>query len=249
MSAIKLEICVDSIASLNAAAAGGADRIELCTALSEGGLTPSFGFMQAAAALDVSTHVMIRPRGGDFCYSQAEIDVMCADIATAKQLGLAGVVLGVANHDDTLDLDALAKLRAAATDMQCTLHRVVDLTPDIFEATEQAIGLGFDRILTSGGAKNAQDGKTSIAEMVHLAAGRIEIMPGSGVTVQNVNGIIAATGVCDVHASCSEAKFSHSGKVEEMAFSAPDGVRMTSRQLVEKMRAKVDSVGLEAAHA
>ncbi len=176
MTAIKLEVCVDSVASLEAAVAGGANRIELCAALSEGGLTPSFGFMQAATAFDVLTHVMVRPRGGDFCFTQAELDVMCADIAAAKQLGLAGVVLGVAKHDDTLDLDALAKLRAAATNIECTLHRVVDLTPDILEATEQAIGLRFDRILTSGGAQKAQDGIASIAAMARQAAGRIEIM-------------------------------------------------------------------------
>lgn len=249
MSAIKLEVCVDCIASLEAAVAGGADRIELCAALSEGGLTPSFGFMKVAAEFDVSVHAMVRPRGGDFCYSTAEIAAMCDDIKTTEQLGLSGVVLGVANHDDTLDLDALAKLRAAATGIQCTLHRVIDLTPNILEATEQAIGLGFDRILTSGGARKAQDGTAAIAKMVHQASGRIEVMAGSGVTAQNVAEIVGKTGVSDLHASCSEAEKSHSGKVEEMAFSPAQGLRVTIAQRVSEMRATVDSIHMEEAHA
>jgi len=243
------EVCVDNLASLDAAVAGGADRIELCAALSEGGLTPSAGFMQAASASNTSVHAMIRPRGGDFCYSHVEIDLMCADIAQAKQFGLQGVVLGAATAKDELDHDALARLRGAADGIECTIHRVIDLTPDPISAAQQAIGLGMDRILTSGGALKAIDGLDVIAQMVRVAGGRIDIMPGSGVSVTNVERILAATGVKDIHASCSDWQRSVSGRVEAMAFTSEQGVRQTITNLVEQMRAKVDSVREELTNA
>jgi len=245
---IKLEICVDSLASLGAAVAGGAQRIELCAALSEGGLTPSYGFMRAATSFDVSVHAMIRPRGGDFCYTQAEIDIMCADIAEAKRLGLAGVVLGVAKADDTLDLDALSKLRHEASGIECTLHRVVDLTPDPIVAVEQAISLGIDRILTSGGALTALDGVDQIAKMVAASKGRVDIMPGSGINLSNALKVMRATGVNDIHASCSDWRQSASGRVEAMSFTSQQGTRQTILKNVSDLKAIVDSVSVRVAN-
>lgn len=248
MHRITLEICVDSLASLEAAVAGGADRIELCAALSEGGLTPSYGFMRAAQNYDIPIHAMIRPRGGDFCYAQTEIDLMCADIATAKKLGLAGVVLGVAKADDTLDLDVLSALRSAANGMECTLHRVIDLTPDPVAALEQAINLRMDRILTSGGALTALEGTELIAQMVKVANGRIEIMPGSGISSTNLEQIWAATNVKDFHASCADWQRSSSGKVEAMAFTSELGMRQTQVEFVSDMRNVADSIQTELAY-
>ncbi|WP_299346412.1 copper homeostasis protein CutC [uncultured Maritalea sp.] len=248
MAGVILEICVDSLASLEAAVAGGANRIELCAALSEGGLTPSYGFMRAAQRFDVCVHAMIRLRGGDFCYSTAEIDIMCADIVQAKSLGLAGVVLGVARADNRLDLDALAKLRSAASGMECTLHRVIDLTPDPVAAVQQARSVGIDRILTSGGAKTAIEGKDTIAQMVEAAKEQLEIMPGSGVDLSNVETLLGIAGINNIHASCSAWQKSSSGKVEAMSFTPAQGVRQTITKNVSNLRQLIDSVRLEVAN-
>jgi copper homeostasis protein len=221
--AVKLEVCVDTIDGAIAAQNGGADRIELCSALSEGGLTPSAGLIASAAHLDIPSYVMIRPRCGDFVYSPAEITVMLDDIAAVKQAGLAGVVLGAQTFDGGLDTDVLDRLIKASSGLGVALHRVIDVTPDPLEALEDAIELGIERVLTSGGAEAAVDGTHMISQMMQLAAGRITIMPGSGITAQNVGAFIQETKVTEVHASCakrtpSEESFSnfspHAGRKE-----------------------------------
>ena len=198
-----LEICVDTLQGAQAACDGGASRIELCSALSEGGLTPSAGLMQAAAALPIPSYAMIRPRGGLFHFTTGDEAIMHTDIATARAAGLAGVVLGVQNTTGALDVDMLARLSAAAQGMGRTLHRVIDVVPDPVAALDQAIALGFDRVLTSGAQPEAPDGIALIAEMVTRAAGRLSVMPGCGLTPDNVAGVIAATGVTEVHAACA----------------------------------------------
>jgi copper homeostasis protein len=228
-----LEVCVDTAAGLTAAIAGGADRIELCAALTLGGLTPSAGQMADAGACPVPVMVMIRPRAGDFVWSEAEISMMVTEIASARAAGLAGVVLGASLPDGRLDVPVLKRLVAAAAGLDLTLHRAIDLAPDMAEALEVAIALGFHRILTSGGKKTAQAGAARIAALVTQAAGRISIMPGSGVNPANAP-MLKGLGIAELHASCS-AQHLATGRVVEMGFG-PEVVRQTSADQVRALR-------------
>ncbi len=199
---VRLEVCVDTAEGLNAAVSGGADRIELCSALELGGLTPSLGLMRRAAASGCPIHAMIRPRAGDFLFGSADVDLMVDDIDAARQCGLAGVVLGASTADGSLDVDLLAGLLDRAKGMGATLHRVFDLVPDRGAALEAAIALGFERVLTSGASVTALDGAAELARLVRLAGTRLSIMAGGGVTVGNVAAVVASSGVHEVHASC-----------------------------------------------
>lgn len=232
-----LEVCVDTIAGAEAAVRGGARRIELCSALSEGGLTPSAGLMRAASRLPVPVYAMIRPRGGLFRFSEAETEIMLADIAAARLAGLAGVVLGVQAADGGLDVAMLGRLVAAAGDLGCTLHRVIDVVPEPLVALEQAMSLGFDRVLTSGAEPFAPDGVGLIAEMVLRADGRIGVMPGCGLTVANVAAVIAATGASELHASCAVKVL---GDPAFSDFDPPGGRFETSE---DEVRAMVAAIG------
>lgn len=196
---IRIEVCVDSPAGLEVAVARGADRIELCARLDIGGVTPSPNFMGKAAGLPVEVRAMIRPRGGDFVYSSTEVDRMLADMEAARALGLAGVVFGAAKADGQLDEVVLARLLAQAKGMGCTLHRVIDDTPDPVAATAIARDLGFDTVLSSGGAATAPQGLATLAAMV--ATPGITVMPGAGLTRQNANGVCTATRCRWIHGS------------------------------------------------
>ncbi len=232
VSNIDLEICVDTLDGALAAKSGGAARVELCSALSEGGLTPSAGLMRAAVGIGIPCFAMIRPRSGLFQFSEAEIEIMLTDVATARQAGLAGVVLGVQAADGGLNLDALARLRDAAVDMGVTLHRVIDVVPDPLVAVDQVASLGFNRILTSGAAPEAPDGVAMIKAMALRAGPGISVMPGCGLTHRNVAHVVRETGASEVHAACSvtlpEAQtFSD--------FDPPSGRLETDETLVRKM--------------
>ena len=160
MADILLEVCVDSAEGLAAAIGGGADRIELCSSLELGGLTPSFGLMRFAARQPLPVYAMIRPRAGDFVFDANELAIMRDDIAMARESGLAGVVLGASRSDGRLDADMLAELVGHSYGMGLTLHRAFDCAgPDFGDALDLAIGLGFERILTSGGAASAVGGR------------------------------------------------------------------------------------------
>lgn len=198
-----LEVCVDDPQGLSAAVSGGADRIELCSALALGGLTPSPGLIAAAAELAVPVFAMIRPRPGGFVYSHEELAVAKADIAAVRNAGLAGIVLGVTHPDGRLDRDAIAGLRDAAGDLPMVLHRAFDLSPDLLEGLETAIELGFCRILTSGGAPSAIEGAENIARLAGQARGRITILAGGGVDAGNAARLLRA-GADELHGSCSE---------------------------------------------
>lgn len=236
MTSALLEICVDTIDGALAAQAGGGDRIELCSALSEGGLTPSAGLIKAAAALDIPAYAMIRPRSGMFEFSEADIQVMLHDIETVKAAGLAGVVLGAQRSDGALDTDVLHRLLQAADGMGASLHRVIDIVPDPLSALEDAIALGFERVLTSGGAVRAVDGVDMIREMVKQADGRIKIMPGSGLTEDNIAPFVAQTGVDEVHASCAKPV---SGEESFSNFSPHGGRKETCKNRVKLMKRKL----------
>lgn len=202
-----LEICAGDIASVTAAAAGGADRVELCSALSEGGVTPSAGFIAAACAVGgVRKHVLVRPRGGDFLYTEAEKAVMLADVARCRDAGADGVVVGALQPDGTVDLPFLCRLVEAAGGMSVTFHRAFDLCSDPMFALLVVAGAGCKRVLTSGQAATAEEGLPLLRSLVE--AGRkmgVSVMPGCGVTPENARRIVDATGAEEIHASARAA--------------------------------------------
>ena len=202
---MKLEVCVETVAGLEQAAACGVARIELCQGLDLGGLTPSIAMMRYAASLHVPTFALIRPRPGNFVYTAREIDVMIDDIHAARDVGIAGVVLGVLNEDHSLNREALQTLLEHCAGLGRTLHRAFDLTPDLFAAAETAIELGFDRILTSGGTPTAMQGSRTIAELAQRTAGLISIMPGAGIRSDNVAWALETDHIEEIHASCRTA--------------------------------------------
>lgn len=205
MADILLEVCVEDAAGLGAALRGGAGRIELCSALALGGLTPSPGLMQAAQNAGRPVMVMIRPRAGDFIWSSEDLRQMRGDIAAARAAGLAGVVLGASRPDGRLDEWLLSTLIAEAEGMDLTLHRCFDLTPDKSAALETAVQLGFSRILTSGGAKTALEGAETLARLMQQAGRRITILPGAGISPSSLPSL-AHLPLREVHASCSMAE-------------------------------------------
>jgi len=184
---VLVEACVDSIESALAAAAGGAHRIELCANLVEGGTTPSAGTLaMCRMRLRIPIFVLVRPRGGDFLYSAAELGVMLEDIRRVKDAGAHGVVVGMLRADGAIDGERTQQLIAAARPLQVTFHRAFDVSRDAGEALETLIGLGVERVLTSGQAATAPQGADAIARLVRRAAGRIGVLPGGGITAENV---------------------------------------------------------------
>ncbi|MBC7409762.1 MAG: copper homeostasis protein CutC [Arcicella sp.] len=196
---VKVEVCAFSLESCLAAEKGGANRIELCGSMYEGGTTPSAGLIQIAKQrVSIEIHAIIRPRGGDFCYSDDEISVMQADIRMAKQLGCEGIVLGILQPNGQVNIAQTKALVALAKPMQTTFHRAIDMTPDYSKALEDIIDSGCDRILTSGQKNTAMQGIEHIKNLVKQANSRIEIMAGSGVNVDNAQTLIH-TGVNALH--------------------------------------------------
>lgn len=231
-----LEVVVDTAAGLRAAADNGADRIELCAALAEGGLTPSVGLMKLAAETGCPTRAMIRPRAGDFTYTADELHIMHHDIVAAAACGLEGVVLGGNQTSGVLDEAALKGMvmHAKAHGLTVTLHRGFDLAPDPREALETAISLGIDTILTSGGGKTAAEGVEGLAALVKQAAGRIEILAGKGVTAENV-GAILTSGVTSVHASCGAPLPTHDNRAFALGYVSA-GMRDTDGRAVAHLK-------------
>lgn len=197
-----LEVCSGSIISAMNAQEGGAQRIELCDNLNEGGTTPSAGtIILAKEKLTIPVFVLIRPRTGDFLYSEAEFEVMKQDIGFCKEHGARGVVMGILKEDGSVDLERMKVLVELARPMQVTFHRAFDMAADPFRAMEEIISLGIERILTSGQAPSAMAGSDIIKQLNYRANNRIIIMPGGGITENNVKELISGTGVGEVHAS------------------------------------------------
>ncbi len=197
-----IEIVVYNIESALRAQEGGADRIELCDNPAEGGTTPSFGIIEAVRQnFNMDLFVMIRPRGGDFHYSNYEFHSMKRDIDQCQKISVDGVVFGILNVDGTLDKKRCKELIARARPLKVTCHRAFDMTRDPMEALEDCIEAGFDRILTAGHQKTAIEGVDLIAELIKRAAGRIAIMPGSGVNETNAKELVQKTGATEIHFS------------------------------------------------
>lgn len=201
-----LEVCVESYEDALSAAAAGADRIEYCSSLRLGGLTPTPGALFRLREIPLPCMVMIRPRPGNFLYSATEIQTMKREITFAREQGAAGVVFGAANQAGDLDESALRSLIAHCTGVQTTLHRVFDELQAQTAALECAIDIGFDRILTSGGHETAFAGRRQIEDLITQADGRIGILPGSGINNENAAQLIAATGATELHASCKASE-------------------------------------------
>jgi copper homeostasis protein len=230
---VVLEVCVDSVASAIAAREGGASRVELCESLVDGGVTPSFGKIQAvvAAARPLPVHVLVRPRAGDFLYSAAELEVMRLDVAAAAAAGAAGVVTGVLRADGRVDTAATAALfRAAkAAGLACVFHRAVDAAADFGAAVADAAAAGADAILTSGGAPSALAGAADIARAGALTMGRVEIIAGGGITADNAADVVRLARVASVHGSCRAAAFIDGG----MRFRKDPPIYMGSARALE----------------
>jgi copper homeostasis protein len=239
-----LEICVDSVESAVAAEAGGAQRVELCSALSEGGLTPSLGLLRAVrSSMKIDLHVMIRPRGGDFFYSEDELAVMRDDIKIAREAGADGVVLGVLTTDSNIDIDQTRTLVELARPMQVTFHRAIDTTPDVISSLEDVIQTGADRVLTSGGEATAILGQRTIRQMVDQAGGRIRVMVGGSVKPGNAGELVRETGAKEFHAALRTQVPSRAGRCARDVQLGSSNSDENTRSIV-----RVDDVrGLKAA--
>lgn len=259
----KLEVCCGSLLSVQRAAEGGAFRVELCSGLAEGGITPSLGLVNAAMKVEgIRRHVLIRPRPGDFLYTPDEVEVMVDDIVAARRAGVDGVVVGALTADGDVDVEACRCFAEAAQGdcvdfaegdledgyllppVSLTFHRAFDVCRDPFGALEQIIALGFDRILTSGQAATAEQGVPCLKQLVERAAGRIVIMPGCGVNERNAAAILDATGAAEIHASLREAqasamRYHHAG----VSMGTPGSDEYSTLETsVEKVKSVVASI-------
>jgi copper homeostasis protein len=199
---ILLEACVDSVESAIAAEQGGAGRLELCADLIEGGTTPSAGMLDIVRrSVRIPVHVMIRPRGGDFCNTPAEFEVMRRDIAVAKASGADGVVFGLLTPGGEIDVERTRILTADARPLRVTFHRAFDMARDAHSSLEALIALGIERVLTSGQEQSALEGIDLIAALVRQAGERIIVMPGGGIHERNVRKVAAQSGAREIHAS------------------------------------------------
>jgi copper homeostasis protein len=240
-----LEICVDSVESAMAAQSGGAQRVELCSCLIEGGITPSSGLIGAVReCLSIPVVTIVRPRGGDFFYSAEEFAVIKKDIAAARNLGANGVALGVLLRDGQVDIERTRELVELARPMEVTFHRAIDWAPQMEEALEQVIEAGADRILTSGGAQTAMLGVNRIARMVAKAGRRIGVIVCGTVRKDNIGEIARRTNAFEFHASLRKPASSPVSYRNQMLSLSEPGVDEFARYAVaaEDVRALRDAL-------
>jgi len=215
-----IEVCANSVESALAAQNGGAYRVELCENLYEGGTTPSTAAIQIAKSLlNIKLNVMIRPRGGDFCYSDLEFEIMQKDIINAKKLGVDGVVFGILKHDGSVDFERNLELIKLSRPMTVTFHRAFDVTRNLFDSLDAIISLNADCILTSGGKNKAYDAIDTLKVLKNHANGRISIMAGSGINESNIKEIFEKTGITEFHVSLRK-------KIESKMIFRKEGIYM-----------------------
>lgn len=235
----QLEICANSVASALAAEQAGAHRIELCNNLAEGGTTPSYGQIKwCLGNLTIPVWPLIRPRGGDFLYTDAEFETMLLDIAACKEMGCDGVVVGILLANGNVDVQRCAKLIDAAYPMPVAFHRAFDMTKDLKKSLEDLIELGVVRVLTSGGKANAQLGVQQIATLVTQAGNRIEVMPGAGINTENIWELAKITGAKCFHTTAKSIVNS------EMQFQNNDS-KMSDHTLNEFVHEQTDPAKVE----
>lgn len=245
---MKLEICTGSYNSVLAALEGGAQRVELCSGLDEGGLTPSAGLIRATCRLqNIDKHVLIRPRGGDFLYTQEEKSIILDDICMARDFGADGVVIGGLTAEGEIDLPLVTDCVKAAQGLHVTFHRAFDLCASPLTALEQIKDAGCDRILTSGQAATAEQGIALLQQLVEKAGKDLIIMPGCGVTPLNARKILESTGATEIHASArSLVKSKMQFRIQGVEMGKADvdeyAIKETDRILVEKIRKEIESL-------
>jgi copper homeostasis protein len=206
---MQVEICVDSVESAIAAERGGADRVELCSDLLEGGVTPSAGLVSLVRQrIGIGLFVMVRPRGGDFCYTDLEFEIMQQDIQHARVMGADGIILGVLDRTARIDVVRTRQLVELAGSLPVTFHRAIDMTPDPLQALEDVLETGAARVLTSGGAAKVTEGLSTVGRMVKAAKDRIAVMVGGGITPETIVSVAEATGATEFHASLRTARSS-----------------------------------------
>lgn len=240
MENLEFEVCVDSVHSALAAEKGGATRVELCSALSEGGLTPSAGLMELTKKqLNIPVHVLIRPRRGDFLYSDLEFEIMKKDILLAKSLGVEGVVLGILNIDGQVDVKRTEELISLAAPLKITFHRAFDVCIAPFNALADLMRLKVDYLLTSGQKKTALEGAELIAELIKLAGKNLTVMPGGGINEANIGELLKKTGASVFHASA------RSNVDSRMAFQNHDLSMASNQSLSEYENLMADANRVE----
>ncbi len=201
---VLIEVCIDSVASAVAAERGGASRVELCSDLLEGGVTPSVGLIESVRErISIGLQVIIRPRPGDFCYSEEETEIMRRDIEYAKNSGADGVVLGILDPAGNVDVLRTRELVELARPLNVTFHRAFDMSADLLRSLEDVAETGADRVLTSGGEQECSQGAEMIARLVEAGRGRVTIMAGGGIGHENAATIIERTGVSEIHVGLS----------------------------------------------
>lgn len=245
-----LEICVDSAACALAALHAGAGRIELCAGMSEGGTTPSAGLIELCRErVSAPLHVMLRPRGGDFVYDRLEVEVMRRDLAIIRKIGVEGVVLGVLRSDGRVDVEATRRLVEAARPLSVTFHRAFDAARDADEAIDDLIAAGVDRVLSSGRARTATQGRDVLARMVGRAGEKLVVMAGGGVRANGVADLVEHTGVTEVHARPVERRRSGGYHNVDVCIGAsgvggsPPELEVIDPSAVAALRRALDEVG------
>lgn len=232
----QLEICANSVTSALAAQAGGADRVEFCQNLEAGGTTPSHGqIVTLRRHVRIPVHVLIRPRAGDFLYDEREFEEMEADIRFCRDAGCEGVVVGLLHADGRIDTERTAALVELAGPMHVTFHRAFDRCADPFEAIEEIIACGCGRLLTSGQQNTAEEGMQLIRQLVKQANGRIEIMPGSGVTASNIRLLARETNARAFHTSAKETETSQMVYANDTVQGMGDARWVTSTKKVREI--------------
>jgi len=239
---ILVEICCGSLEDALEAEQGGADRVELCSALFLGGLTPSLGtVIEAKARVKIPIMVMIRPRGGGFCYTEPEMAVMERDTVLAVERGAEGIVFGILNADGSIDEERSRRLRKLIGDRQAVFHRAFDVTPDPFRALDQLVELGITRVLTSGQEDTVPEGLPLIKRLIEYAGDRIQVLPGGGIKLNALRQVVEATGSNQVHLTAfkTQADTSVHGRpfvtFGGALYPPEDQYQVTDRYLVERV--------------